>query len=111
MGRDKQIVVKREKISESSGTKFLGSSRKQTFTYEIKVRNNKKDAVNLTLKDQYPVSTDKDLEIELLQSDEAAINKETGELTWKLNIVSGETKTVRISYSIKYPTDKVLANL
>jgi TonB-dependent SusC/RagA subfamily outer membrane receptor len=111
MGRDKQIIVKREKVAESSGTKFLGSNRKQTFTYEIKVRNNKKDAINLTLKDQYPVSTDKDLEIELLQSDEASVNKETGELTWKLNIPSGETKKVRISYSVKYPTDKVLANL
>ncbi|KAA5537480.1 DUF4139 domain-containing protein [Taibaiella lutea] len=111
MGRDKQIIVKREKVAESSGTKFLGSNRKQIFTYEIKVRNNKKDAINLTLKDQYPVSTDKDLEIELLQSDEAAINKEKGELTWKLNVASGETKKVRISYSIKYPTDKVLANL
>jgi len=111
MGRDKQIVIKREKVAESSGVKFLGSNRKQTYTYEIKVRNNKKDAINLTLKDQYPVSTDNSLEIELLQSGEAAINKETGELTWKLNIASGETKTVRISYSVKYPTDKVIANL
>lgn len=111
MGRDKQIIVKREKVAESSGIKFLGGNRKQTYTYEIKVRNNKKDAINLTLKDQYPVSTDKDMEIELLQSDGATINKETGELLWKLNIASGETKKVRISYSVKYPTDRVLANL
>lgn len=111
MGRDKQIVVKREKIAELTGTKFLGNSRKQIFTYEIKVRNNKKDAIDLTLKDQYPVTTDKDLEIELLQSDNASVNEETGIVTWKLNIPTGETKKVRISYSVKYPTSKTLANL
>ena len=111
MGRDKQIVVKREKIAELTGTKFLGTNRKQTFTYEIKVRNGKKDAIELMLKDQFPVSTDKDLEIELLQSDDATVNKETGELIWKLNIAPGETKKVRMSYSVKYPISKALANL
>jgi TonB-dependent SusC/RagA subfamily outer membrane receptor len=111
MGRDKQIVVKRDKIAELTGTKFLGSSRKQTFTYEIKVRNGKKDAVELMLKDQFPVSTDKGLQIELLQSDDATVNKETGELQWKLNIAPGETKKVRMSYSVQYANNKVVANL
>lgn len=111
MGRDKQITIKREKVAELNSVKILGSNKKQTYTYEIKVRNGKKDAINLLLKDQYPVSTDKDLEIELLQSDEAMINKETGVLTWKLSIAPNETKTVRISYSVKYPKDKMVSNL
>jgi TonB-dependent SusC/RagA subfamily outer membrane receptor len=111
LGRDKQIIIKREKIAELTGTKFLASNKKQTFTYEIKVRNNKKDAISLLLKDQYPVATDKNMEITLLQSDNAVVNDETGELIWKLNIAAGETKKVRISYSIKYPTDKIIPNL
>lgn len=111
MGRDKQIIVKREKVADLTGTKFLGSNKKQTFTYEIKIRNGKKDAIGLLLKDQYPVSTNKDMEIELLQSDGASINKETGMLSWQLKIAPGETKKIRISYSIKSPTDKVLENI
>lgn len=111
VGRDKKVIVKREKIADMSGVKFLGSQKKQTFTYEIRVRNAKKEAVNLLLKDQFPVSTDKNMEVELLESSDAAVNPETGVLTWKLSIEPGETKKVRLSYSVKYPKDKIIANL
>lgn len=111
MGRDKKITIKREKVAEQTGVKFIGSSKKQTFTYEIRLRNGKKEAVNLLLKDQYPVSTDKDMEVELLAAEGAAVNKETGVLTWKLNLKAGATETIRISYSVKYPKDKNILNL
>jgi TonB-dependent SusC/RagA subfamily outer membrane receptor len=111
MGRDKKITIKREKIAELSGTKFFGSSKKQTFTYEIQVRNGKKEPVDLLLKDQFPVTTDKDMEIELLQSDGAKIDEETGILNWGMKIEPGQTRKVRISYSIKYPSNKAIANM
>ena len=108
MGRDKRVVVKREKLMDLSSVKFLGSNKKQVFTYEITVKNNKKEAINILLKDQYPSSQNKEIEVELQQSDGAAINTETGVLNWKLQLVPGESKKVRISYSVKYPKDKVL---
>ncbi|RZJ75896.1 MAG: mucoidy inhibitor MuiA family protein [Flavobacterium sp.] len=111
MGRDKKIVVKREKVAEQSGTKLLGSIKKQTFTYEIRLRNGKSEAVNLLLKDQYPVSTDKSIEIELISADGASVNAETGVLTWKLTLKPGVTEKVRISYSVKYPKDQSIENL
>ncbi len=111
MGRDKKIIIKREKVAEQTGVRFIGNSKKQTFTYEIRLRNGKKEAVSLLLKDQYPVSTDKDMEVELLTADGAVINKETGVLTWKLNLNPGAAETIRISYSIKYPKDRNIVNL
>lgn len=111
MGRDKRITVKREKVADKSGTKFLSSYKEQTFTYETTIRNNKKEAINLMLKDQYPVSTDKEIEITLLKDDGAKANPETGVLTWELKLNPGETKKIRISYKVKYPKDKIIANL
>ncbi len=111
MGRDKKIVLKREKVTDKSGTKFLSSKKEQTFTFDITVRNNKKESAQLLLKDQYPLSPDKDIEIELLQSDNAKVNTETGILTWDLDIKANETKKIRISYKIRYPKDKVIDNL
>lgn len=111
MGRDKKVSVKREKVVEKSGTKFLSSYKEQTFTYETTIRNNKKETVQLTLKDQSPVSTDKEIEIELLQSDKAKINAETGVLTWELKLAAGKAKKIRISYKVKYPKDSVIDNL
>jgi len=111
MGRDKKISIKREKVADKSGTKFLSSYKEQTFTYDITVRNNKKEMAQLLLKDQYPLSPDKEIEIELLQSDGAKVNSETGILTWDLDLKPNETKKIRISYRVKYPKDKVIDNL
>ena len=111
MGRDKKISIKREKVVDKSGTKFLSSKKEQTFTFDITVRNNKKEAVDMLLKDQYPLTPDKEIEVELLESDSAKINTETGVLTWNLNLKTLETKKIRISYKVRYPKDKIIGNL
>lgn len=108
LGKDKRVVVKREKMVDFSSVKFLGSNKLQTMTYELTVKNNKKDAVNFILKDQYPISTNKDIEVELLSDGDAQVNKEIGVLTWKLQLAPGESKKVRFSYSVKYPKGKTL---
>lgn len=111
MGRDKRVSVKREKIIDKSSTKFLSNYKEQVFTYDITVRNNKKDAITIIVKDQYPLSTDKDIEIELLESSKAKINKETGIMTWIVDLKANETQKFRISYRVKYPKDKTISNL
>ncbi|OXA94856.1 DUF4139 domain-containing protein [Flavobacterium hercynium] len=108
MGRDKKVSIKREKVADKSGTKFLSSKKEQTFTYDITVRNNKKEVVALLLKDQYPLSTNKEVEVELLQHDSAKVTTETGLLTWQLQLKPNETKKIRISYRVKYPKDQNL---
>ena len=108
LGRDKRIVVKKEKVVDFSSVKFLGSNKKQVYTFQITVRNNKKEKIRMILKDQYPLSTDKDIETELLENGSASVNKDTGILTWNLELAPGESRSYRISYSIKYPKDKVL---
>ena len=111
MGRDKKINIKREKITDKSGTKFLSSYKEQTFTYDLTLRNNKKEAVNMLLKDQYPISTDKEITVTLLEDGSAKVNTETGILTWQLKLAPNETKKIRISYKVKYPKDKIIENL
>ncbi|HAH54734.1 MAG TPA: hypothetical protein DCM02_05460 [Flavobacterium sp.] len=111
MGRDKKISIKRDKVADKSGTKFLSSKKEQTFTFDITVRNNKKETAQLLLKDQYPLSPSEEIEIELVQSDGAKVNVETGILTWDLDLKPNETKKIRISYRVKYPKDKVIDNL
>ena len=111
MGRDKKINITREKVVDKSGTKFLSSYKEQTFTFDITVRNNKKEAVAIILKDQIPLSSDKEITVELVQSDKAKLNADTGILTWDLKLSPNETKKIRISYKVKYPKDKILDNL
>ena len=111
MGNDRKISVKREKISDKSQTKFISGNKEQIFTYDIILRNNKKEKVDLVLKDQYPISTDKSMEVELLESSKAIVDDKTHILTWELTLKPNETKTFRLSYKVKYPRDRVIGNL
>jgi uncharacterized protein (TIGR02231 family) len=106
LGRDKKIIVKREKLQDYCSAKLIGTNKQHTVTYEIKVKNTRKESIGLLLKDQYPISTNKDIEVTLQESTDAAVNTETGVLTWKLDVAPGETKKVRISYTVKFPKDK-----
>ncbi len=108
LGRDKRVAVKREKLADFSSVKFLGSNKLQKFTYEITVKNNKKESVELILKDQYPLTTSKEIEVELIDDGKAEVNKDLGILNWKLNLNAGESKKIRFVYSVKYPKDKSL---
>lgn len=111
MGRDKKVSIKREKVMDLSGVRFLSSKKEQTFTYDIVIKNNKKETIYMLLKDQYPLSTDKEIEIELTEKNGAKVNPETGILTWDLQLKPNEIQKIRIRYIVKYPKDKIISNL
>ncbi|MBE2231287.1 MAG: DUF4139 domain-containing protein [Chitinophagaceae bacterium] len=111
LGRDRRVAVKRSLVKEQSSLKTSGSSTRQVFTWEILVKNNKVTDVNLLLKDQFPLSTIKEVEVKLEEDGGAMVNPETGVLTWKVDLKPGESRKLRFSYSVKYPKDKKIVNL
>ncbi len=107
LGTDKRVSVKREKMHDYSSKRPLGSDIKQVFTYKLTVRNNHSKPIKLVLKDQYPVSTQKNIEVELLKETTpwTANVENIGVVTWEHDIKAGETKEYKMSYSVKYPKD------
>jgi uncharacterized protein (TIGR02231 family) len=110
LGRDKKIIVKREKTQDFSSRKGLSSAVRDSYSYKISVRNTKTEPVNLTVYDQIPVSTDNRIEVELNDSAGAERNVETGRLTWNLSLKPGESRDLSFRYTIKYPKGKQLVN-
>lgn len=105
---DPRISVKREKMSNYCSTKHVGNTTTVTQAYQITVKNNQTKPVKLTLKEQYPISNNKDIEVKLGDVTPAATyNKEgIGVLTWEVELKAGETRTFNVSYSVKYPKDR-----
>jgi len=106
LGKDNGIKVARKLIKEFSSKRFIGSNKTETKQYEITLRNTKKDPVNITVNDQFPVSVTKEISIEDTKAPEAQIDKETGIATWTLTLKPGEEKKVNISFGVRYPKDK-----
>lgn len=70
------------------------------------MKNTRKESIQLLLKDQLPVSAQKDIEVHVGEISGATRNEETGVLTWKMELGSNEMQKPRIEYSVKYPKDK-----
>ncbi|HQW83845.1 MAG TPA: DUF4139 domain-containing protein [Ferruginibacter sp.] len=103
LGRDKNISVKRNRIKEYSKKQFLGNNKIDYRTFEISIRNNKKQSINLVVEDQFPVSTMKEVEVEKIEYKEAELNNETGNLKWIIQLDAGKEKKVSFKYTVKYP--------
>lgn len=106
VGRDKDIMVKRELKKDFNQKQSIGSNKKETKGWEITLKNNKKHAVNLLVEDQYPVSKENEIKVDLLESSGAKIDEAEGKLTWNIELKAGETKKLLVKYEVKYPKDK-----
>lgn len=104
LGRDEKISVRREKLK--SVRKEQGNSVKENLGFEISVRNNKGEEIDITILDQVPVSKNKDLEIKLLESSSAIFYEPYGSLRWRRKVKSNETLKVQFEYEVKYPKDR-----
>ncbi|MBL0153281.1 MAG: mucoidy inhibitor MuiA family protein [Chitinophagaceae bacterium] len=111
LGRDQRIAIRRTTVKELTSLKTNGPTSKQVFTWEVTVKNNKLTDVNLLLKDQYPLSNIKEVEVKMEDDGGAMVNPDTGVLTWKVDLKPGESRKLRFSYSVKYPKDKKIVNL
>jgi uncharacterized protein (TIGR02231 family) len=111
LGRDKRIVVKREKLKELTLRKFIGVNQTQTYAWEISIRNTKAETVKISVEDQIPVSQNSQIEVTSIDLSGAKFNKDTGKLSWELNLQPNETKKIVFKYEIKYPKDKQLSGL
>jgi uncharacterized protein (TIGR02231 family) len=111
LGRDKRIVVKREKLKDLTSRKTIGGSQKESYTWEISVRNTKTEAVTITVEDQIPVSQNKDIEVTLLDKGNAQYYLTTGKLKWELTLQPNETKKMTYQFEVKYPKDRQVTGL
>ena len=106
---DESIQVSHEKVKELRKRRIIGNKRLDNFVYEIQLRNGKKEAIQLELKDQIPVSKEKEIEITLESLEGGGqLNEETGIITWDINLQPGERQTIRFEYTVKYPKNRTL---
>lgn len=111
LGVDKSIAIKREMIKKFNEKKILGNYRKEYRGYEISIKNKKNSAIQIIIEDQIPISTQEEIEIELLESSNANYDKTKGKLQWKLTLQPNEEKKLQFKFSVKYPKDKLVSNL
>lgn len=108
LGRDQSIRVQRTKVNESSTRRFFGSNQEQTLTWRITVKNTRREAVNITVFDQTPVSRNTGIEVTIEELSGGQRDKDTGIVTWPLQLNAGEQRELVLQYKVKYPKNRRL---
>ncbi len=108
LGRDKNVSVKREKVKNFTTKQFLGSKKEESKIWNIIVKNNKNQKINMQIFDQIPVSTLEEIRVEISEISGAHHNIKTGEIKWDFSIKPNESKKLELKYSVKYPKNRNL---
>ena len=103
LGRDRNIVVKREGNKELFDKRVVGNYIKETVGWNITVRNNKDAKINIVIEDQFPISERKSIEVDRIDYSGAKLNDKTGKLLWEMELNANEKKELKFNYLVKYP--------
>lgn len=102
-GRDTKIQVARKLKTEMRTTKVVANSKKDTYVYDIVLRNNRTVPVTLNLYDQIPVSRNSEITVSVEALSDGKKDDATGEVKWMITLQPGESKSVQIGYNVRYP--------
>jgi len=108
LGRDKSIVIGREKAKDYKSRQMVGSKVVEERNWVILVRNPKAQLVHLTLMDQIPVAYRDEIEVGKVDLSGGQLDKKTGAVKWQLELNPDESKKLELKYQVKYPKDRNL---
>lgn len=113
-GIEEQVRVKRvTKVEVKKDPNFFSGNRRFNYAYEVEVANFGKDAVEVELSEQVPVSELDDVLVAMEASATAgyALGKDDGIATWKVKLKPAEKRVVNVAFHVDVPGNYDTGNL
>ena len=105
-GSDRQIQVKREIAKTDHMNVRLSGNERTMYEYSYEYVNKKDSPVDVTIMDQVPVSSDREISVDVTALGDGKLEDETGFITWKKRIGAGESGRFVLKYQITSPKGK-----
>ena len=103
LGVDPNVVVKRKPTNNFKKTSFIGNNRIINKAYDIEIKNNKNTAVDVLVVDRIPISQNKDIKIDDVETGSSEYDSKKGIMKWDTTIAPTVSNKLQFSYSVKYP--------
>jgi uncharacterized protein (TIGR02231 family) len=113
LGIDDGIKIERKLLKKY--TDYAGVIKRETtvyFEYAIEITNGKSKEVTLDLNDQFPLSRNEKIKVEMEapKGGEATVDDE-GKISWKITLAPGAKKSIPLKFSVTYPKDMTVSGL
>jgi uncharacterized protein (TIGR02231 family) len=109
VGKDDSIRVDRKDVvHKRSETGILNRKEVEDATYQISVQNFRGNPIKLLIYDQIPVSRNADLVVNqgAFSDKPATFDKDSGKLTWNIDLGPKIKKIIEFNYSMEWPKGK-----
>lgn len=106
LGKDPNIITKRNLLKQKSKDKIVQDKRERTFMYQIEIQNNKSSEIQVVIQDQIPITTQSEIHIELTEKSNAKEIPGNGILEWEYTMKPGENRKMEFGFKIKHPKDQ-----
>ncbi len=108
LGNDPSVVVKMQKNKDKTKDKIFTNQKEKTVSYDLKIKNNSLNTINIVVEDHIPVSNDESIKIEMENKSGGKLEKEKGMLTWEFRMKAKGSKKINYTYRVKYDKEKNL---
>ena len=106
LGKEERINISRREVLRHTSNTLLKGTRVTEYGYETRVSNNSSAEAVVTIKDQVPVSRNKDISVDVLEISGAELDEETGLLSRTLTLAAARTEVLKLGYKVSAPKDK-----
>jgi uncharacterized protein (TIGR02231 family) len=111
LGIDEGIQLERDLVERQVDKKLIGGQRRITFAYQIVATNLNDTPIDLTLKEQIPVSRNEKLKVKLTQIQPKIEPEKLGTLEWKLTLNPQSKQEIDYQFVVEYPPEKTVFGL
>ncbi len=109
LGIDKNVAIKRQKITDKCYRKLLGEDLVHQQSYDIIVKNMRASKLEIDIEDQLPITQDKTISIDKKELSGAKYDELTGLVKWRIGVSAKDTKKINLTYQIKAPKSTPVA--
>jgi len=105
LGQDNAVTISRSRIKDLKAKNFFGGRVSETIGWEIVVRSLKSQPIIIKVTDQIPLTTDKEIKVEVVDLSKGKLDPQSGIVTWNLALEPGKSQTLKLVYKVEYPKE------
>ena len=106
LGKEERVHVSRKEVLRKTSNVLLKGQKLTEYGYETKISNLSDEEIKITLKDQIPVSQNKEISVDITELDGSKPDPQTGIFTKEVTVAPKQSETVKLGYKVAWPKDK-----
>ena len=108
LGLDESIKVLRQTKKRLTSSVLLKGQKKTEYEFSLTVSSKKEKPCEVLLTDQIPISEEKSITVEKGELSGGKLDEETGIVRWEFTVSPGESRTLKLGYTVAWPKDKII---